>query len=127
MLALALEVQILDDVNFTTVKGKAPGPKHLSGSIYDILAAKPVLFKGHDKWYTTHIIVKGTQVTVYMDGTLVADIDQSSETHKKLFAESKFARNKKIAPKYGKNIIGRIGLQDHKSIVWFKNAKVRKL
>jgi hypothetical protein len=120
-------VQILDDVNFRTVKGEAPGSKHLSGSIYDILAAKPVLFKGHDKWHTTHVIVKGTRVTVYMNGTLVADIDQSSETYKKLFAESKFARSKKIAPKHGKNVMGTIGLQDHKSIVWFKNAKVRKL
>lgn len=125
--AHALEVQILDDVNFRSVKGEAPGPKHLSGSIYDILAAKPTVFKGHDKWHITHVIVKGQKVTVYMDGTLVADLDQSSEAYKKMFAESKFTRNKKTAPKYGKNKMGTIGLQDHKSIVWFKNAKVRKL
>ncbi len=123
----ALEVQMLDDKNFRTVKGDAPGPKHLSGSIYDILAAKTGAFKGYDVWHTTHVIAKDKKVTVYMNGVLVADLDMSSEGYRKMFAESKFAKMKKLAEKYAKGMNGPLGLQDHKSIVWFKNAKIRKL
>ena len=123
----ALEIQMLDDENFRTAKGDKPGPKHLSGSVYDLLAAKPGAFKGHGVWNTTHIIMKSAQVTVYMNGVLVADLDLNSDEYKKMFAESKFARNKKTAPKYAKNKAGTIGLQDHRSQMWFKNAKIREL
>ena len=123
----ALEIQMLDDDNFRTAKGDKPGPKHLSGSVYDLLAAKPGAFKGHSVWNTTHIIVKSKVVIVHLNGVLVAEIDMNSEEYKKMFAESKFAKNKKIAAKYGKNLKGTIGLQDHRSQMWFKNVKIREL
>jgi len=123
----ALEIQMLDDENFRSPKGEKPGPKHLSGSVYDLLAAKPGAFNGHNTWNTTHIIMKSQKVTVYMNGVLVADLDMNSEAYKKMFAESKFARNKKTAPKYAKNAKGMIGLQDHRSQMWFKNVKIREL
>ena len=123
----ALEIQMLDDENFRIAKGEAPGEKHKSGSIYDILAAKPGVFKGHSTWNTTHLIVKSQKVTVYMNGVLVADLDLASDQYKELFSKSKFAKLKKFSAKYGKAIKGPIGLQDHKSEISFKNVKIREL
>ena len=123
----ALEVQILDDPNFKGAKGNSPTDKQKSGSIYDILAAKSGVYKGHDKWQTTHVIAKDKKISVYMNGELVADLDLDSETYKKLFNVSKFAKNPKLAEKYAKGMSGPIGLQDHKSEIWFKNAKIKKL
>ena len=118
---------MLDDENFRTAKGDAPGAKHKSGSIYDLLAAKPGVFKGFGKWNTTHVIAKGKSIKVYMNDVMVADLDLDSDKYKKLFAESKFAKNKKIAPKYAKGLKGPIGLQDHRSQMWFRNVKIREL
>lgn len=123
----ALEVQILDDENFRSAKGDPPTEKQKSGSIYDIQAAKPGVFKGHDTWNTTHVIAKGKKVTVYMNNILVAEIDQASEQYKELYKQSKFSKQKKIDPKFGKAMSGPIALQDHHSEIWFKNAKVKEL
>lgn len=123
----ALEIQMLDDENFRTAKGEKPEARHLSGSVYDLLAPKPGAFKGHSTWNTTHIIMKNTKVTVYMNGVLVSELDLNSEAYKKMFAESKFAKNKQTAARYAKNIKGTVGLQDHKSQMWFKNVKIREL
>ena len=123
----AMEVQILDDKNFRDKKGDSAGPKHLTGSIYDLIAAKPGLFKGHGTWNTTHIIAIDNKVSSFLNGVLVAEIDKNSDEYTKVFLESKFSRNKKRAPLYAKVKKGPIGLQDHHSEVWFKNAKVRPL
>jgi hypothetical protein len=85
------------------------------------------VFKGHSVWNSTHVIAKGKKITVYMNGVLVVEIDQDSAEYQELYAQSKFPKIKKIAPKFGKAMSGPIALQDHHSEIWFKNAKIRSL
>ena len=125
--SLALEVQMIDDFNFKDRKGKGPGNKQKSGSIYDLVAAKPGHFKGHDVWNTHHVIFDGKALTVYMNGELVSETVVGSEGYMDVFTKSKFGRRDPKGEKFAVQKAGPIGLQDHKNIVSFKNAKIRKL
>ncbi|MDB5338536.1 MAG: hypothetical protein JWN70_4155 [Planctomycetaceae bacterium] len=98
------EVQVLDDA--------APQYKDLkdyqfSASVYDIAGAQPHVSKPHGQWNTLEINCQGGNITTTHNGKVVTKV--TPETHPK----SKLRMLK-----------GFLGLQNHSSLVKFRNVRV---
>ena len=86
-----------------------------SGSVYSVQDVKDVPVKDN-QWYTHHVIVKGNNIKVYLDGKLVNDFTEEPGRQ----AGKDFER---------KLNSGTFALQAHdpKSVVLYKNIRVKKL
>ncbi|MDX2029674.1 MAG: DUF1080 domain-containing protein [Blastocatellia bacterium] len=86
-----------------------------TGSLYDVVNVKEQLAKDNE-WYTYHIIVKGKHVTIKVNDKVAVDWEQPADRQ----AGKDFAR---MIDK------GTFALQAHdpKSIVHFKNIRVKRL
>lgn len=86
-----------------------------TGSLYDVVNVKEQLAKDNE-WYTYHIIVKGKHVTIKVNDKVAVDWEQPADRQ----AGKDFAR---MIDK------GTFALQAHdpKSIVYFKNIRVKRL
>ena len=121
-----LEYQILDDKYHPwMLEGKMkPNDYHTLGSLYEIYPASP------DKrpsplglWNESMIVCKGNQVEHWLNGTKILEYDRSSDDFKAKIAASKF----KDIPGYGILPEGHILLQDHGSIIHYRNIKIKEL
>lgn len=117
----APEVQVLDNVDATDNKVAS----HLSGSLYDMIAADPKTVKPAGSWNTMVIRVKDGQVTHTMNGVKVVSYTLWTPEWDAMVAKSKF----KTFPGFTEGIAkeGYIGLQDHGYPIWFRNIKIREL
>ncbi len=98
------EVQVLDDA----------APQHLklkdyqySGSIYDIAGANPRVSRPPGEWNTLEINCRGDRVTTWHNGYQVTDISSSQSPLLAL-----------------RSIKGYLGLQNHNTIVKFRDIRV---
>ncbi len=114
-----LEMQCLDNDRHSD--GKLPS--HRAGAAYDLVVPPDNVAKPVGQWNSARIVAKGPKIELYLNGTLTAKLDQSSEEWRNLLAKSKF----KTFPYFAKSPRGRIVLQDHGDPVWFKNLKIRPL
>jgi hypothetical protein len=89
--------------------------KRKTGSLYAVKDVNPAPAKD-DVWFTEHVIVKGNQVTIKVDGKTVVEYTEPEGTK----AGKQFTR------KLDK---GTFALQAHDpgSIVYFKNIRVKRL
>lgn len=69
------------------------------------------------------IVVKGNQVTHYLNDKITVEYLRGTQVWKALVAYSKYAKY----PGFGELPQGHILLQDHGDEVWFKNVKIRML
>jgi 3-keto-disaccharide hydrolase len=115
------EYQLLDDVGF---KEKVQ-PSQKAGANYAMHApdeASKVL-KPVGEWNTTRIVVNGTHVEHWLNGKKIVEFERWTPEWNALRDAGKW----KDAPDYGKAKSGRIALQDHGSIFWFRNIKIRPI
>ncbi len=86
-----------------------------SGSIYDVKDVKEVFVKDNE-WYTHHVIVKGNNIKVFLNGKLVNEFTEEPGRQPGKDFERKLN-------------LGTIALQSHdpKSVVFYKNIRVKKL
>ncbi len=86
-----------------------------TGSIYDVVNVKEQLVKDNE-WYTYHIVVKGKHVTIKVNDKVAVDWEQPADRQP----------GKDFARMLDK---GTFALQAHdpKSIVYFKNIRVKRL
>jgi len=115
------EYQLLDDVGF---KEKVQ-PAQKAGANYAMHApdeANKVL-KPVGEWNTTRIVVNGTHVEHWLNGKKIVAFERWTPEWNALRDAGKW----KDAPDYGKAKSGRIALQDHGSIFWFRNIKIRPI
>src|SRR5688572_23426343 len=98
-----MEIQLLDD------QGHPPGVKS-TGAIYDAIAPSKVLARPAMEWNYLEAICQGDSVQVSVNRELVIDVDLTE--HEAL----------KDRPREGY-----IGLQNHGSLVLFRNVRVRQL
>ena len=87
-----------------------------TGSLYSFNDVKEVFVKD-DEWYTEHIIVKGDQVTVKINGKTVMEYDESEDKNRPANAgEKKIDR-------------GTFALQAHdpESVIYYRSVKVKIL
>lgn len=114
-----LEMQVLDDARHSD--GNIPS--HRAGAAYDLVVPPVGVAKPAGQWNTARIVAQGPRIEFYLNGTLTAKLDQSSDEWRELLAKSKFA----TFPYFAKGAKGRIVLQDHDDPVWFRNLKIRQL
>lgn len=118
--AIGHEYQTIDDDHYTVM---ALNERQKTGAWYDVLpptarAARPV-----GEWNTSRLIVRGTIVEHWLNGTRVLRYDITSQQAADGIATSKF----KDVPGYADKIRTPILLQDHDTVVWFRNLKIREL
>lgn len=110
------EYQMVDDANYpdlTVLQHTAANyDMHPSGA-----QAKPV-----GEWNTSRIVLRGTHVEHWLNGTKALDYELQSPD----WVERKNRSKWKTATGYGANPSGYIALQDHGSPVWIRQIKIRE-
>lgn len=116
----APEYQLLDDAN-------APdGAKRVTAaaSAYELYAVPAGIVKPFGEWNTTRIIVNGSHVEHWLNGTRVVVYELGSSDWRAKVAQSKFA----AYPHYGLAKEGYIGVQgDHPGSLAVRNVRIREL
>lgn len=118
------EVQLMDDAGFQKTHGPLDARK-LNGSFYEGKAPEADPAKPVGEWNTFTLKCEGTRMNCLINGVQVFDVDVNDwpETGKNPDGTpNKF----KIAIK-DKPRTGRIGLQNHGQVVWFKDIRVKKI
>jgi hypothetical protein len=114
------EYQFIDDVGFPEKleewqKAGANYAMHLPNAQKQL---KPV-----GEWNNTRIVVRGPHVEHWLNGKKILEFERWTPEWQKLRDSGKW----KEAPDYGLAKTGRIVLQDHGSVFWFRNVKIRTI
>lgn len=121
-----LEYQLLDDKNHPwMIEGKMkPNDYHTLGALYEIYPASP------DKrpnplgvWNESRIVSDGNHVEHWLNGQKILEYERGSADFNAKIAASKF----KDVEGYGVLPKGYILLQDHGSIIHYRNLKIKEL
>ena len=113
------EYQLIDDVGFH-IKLE---PERTRASNYSMHAPDPAqkVLKPVGEWNTTRLVVRGSHVEHWLNEKKVLEFERWTPEWNTLRDSGKW----KSAPDYGKAKTGRIVIQDHGSIFWFRNVKVK--
>lgn len=122
--ATAPEMQVLDNEKHPDAKAGKDGNRK-SGSLYDLIPAKPQNFKGAGEWNTAEVIVKDGHVIHKQNGEKVVEYQIGTREWDELVGGSKFPGINPTWANLQKE--GYIGLQDHNDHVWFRNIKIKEL
>lgn len=120
--SIGCEFQILDDERHPDAKLGVKGNRTL-GSLYDLIPAPEDKPFHKDTFNNARIVVKGDEVTHYLNGVKIVEYRRNNQQWHALVAYSKYAQ----WPGFGDNESGNILLQDHGDEVWFKNIKIREI
>ena len=114
------EYQFIDDVGFPQKleDWQMAGANYAMHLPNDQKQLKPV-----GEWNNTRIVVNGKHVEHWLNGKKILEFERWTDEWNKLRDSGKW----KEAPDYGKAKSGRIALQDHGSVFWFRNIKIREL
>jgi len=113
------EMQILD--NDGHPDGKIT--KHRAGDLYDLVKSSSEPVKPVGQWNHIEVVSKHGHYTFFMNGVKINEFQMHDATWNKLVAGSKF----KQWPEFGKASSGKIVLQAHGNLVFFRAVKIRKL
>lgn len=113
------EYQILDDSKHRDGRNT----KTSAASLYALYAAKGKVLKPVGEYNTGRIVLRGSFLEHWVNGTRVVSCDLASDEYKQLVASSKF----RTMPNFGKRPAGHICLQYHGDDVWFRNMRVLDL
>lgn len=100
---LGFETQILDDA------GTEPN-KNSTGSIYDVVTPMVNAMKPAGVWNQYHVIIDWPQCRVWLNGTMVQDVDFSAVPRLKY-----------------RMLSGPLGLSNHGHEVWYRNLWIKEL
>ncbi|MDA0315241.1 MAG: DUF1080 domain-containing protein [Bacteroidetes bacterium] len=87
-----------------------------SGSLYAMQDVREVYVQDGD-WYTYHVVVRGDQISVALNGKVVMEYDESADTKRATITDQK---------KFGR---GTIALQAHdpESVIYYRSVKIKLL
>lgn len=126
------EYQLLDNENHPDAKQGVDGNRK-SGSLYDMIPAKPQNANPVGEWNKAKIVVNKGKVTHYQNDEVVVEYEFWTPEWTALLQASKFSEeNWPLAFALlnnvgGKSKSGVIGFQDHGDDVWLKNITVKVL
>ena len=115
------EYQLIDEVGFP----ERLEPWQMAGANYAMHLpdkTKKVL-KPVGEWNTTRIVVNGNHVEHWLNGQKILEFERWTPEWRALRDAGKW----KEAPDYGMAKTGRIAIQDHGSVFWFRNVKIKPL
>lgn len=107
-----LEIQVLDD---RSEKYEDLRPEQFTGSVYDVVAASQHVTRPAGEWNTMRIVCRGPHIEVALNGVEVVNADLDKYPDKD--AEHPGLKRKR----------GYIGLQNHSSIVQYRNIRLKEL
>lgn len=113
------EMQVLDNNGHPDAKI----PKHRAGDLYDLISSSKETVKPAGEWNHAEIKCLNGKLDLFLNGENVVSTTLWDDAWKKLVAGSKF----KQWPDFGTFKKGRICLQDHGNMVWYKNVMIKKL
>lgn len=113
------EMQVLDNNGHPDAKIN----KHRAGDLYDLIAASPETVKPAGEWNLAEIISDSGKLEFRLNGTTVVSTMLWDENWRAMLAGSKFA----TMPGFGTYKSGKIALQDHGDLVWYRNIMIKKL
>ncbi len=118
-----MEMQVLD--NGTPTRLGHPDGKlysHRAGDLYDLIASKEANHP-QGEWNHVEVISLNGKLDFYMNGQHTLSTTMWNDNWRQMIAVSKF----KDMKNFGTFKQGKISLQDHGDIAWFKNIKIKKL
>lgn len=121
---VGLEYQILDDANHEwMLDGRMkPNDFHTVGALYELYPPSPEkVSRPVGEWNASRIVSRSGHIEHWLNGALILEVDKDSEDFRERVAASKF----KDVEWFGRNETGHILLQDHGSVVHFRNLKIR--
>ncbi len=113
------EMQVLDNACHPDAKII----KHRAGNLYDLIESKTETVKQAGEWNLAKLISNKGHLEIWLNGTKQVETQMFTPEWEALIKGSKF----KDMPDFGKSKKGRIALQDHGDMVWYRNIKIRTL
>jgi hypothetical protein len=113
------EMQVLD--NDGHKDGKIT--KHRAGDLYDLISSSKETVKPVGEWNQVEIKLLNGKLDFFLNGENVVSTTMWDDNWNKMVANSKF----KTMPGFGTFKKGRIDLQDHDCMVWYRNIVIKKL
>jgi HEAT repeat protein len=110
-----MELQILD--NTADVYSKLQ-PYQYHGSVYGVIPAKRDYLNPVGEWNSEEVVVKGTRITVTLNGTVIVDGDIAGPRDNGTMDHNDHPGLK--------NKTGHIGFLGHGSVVKFKNIRIKE-
>lgn len=126
------EYQLLDNENHPDAKMGVDGNRK-SGSLYDMIPAKPQNGFPFEQWNRAKIVVNKGKVTHYQNDEKVVEYSLWTPEWTQMLQASKFSEAKWPLAFHllnnvgGKSKSGVIGFQDHGDKVWMRNITVKVL
>ena len=114
---VGMEIQVLDEESEKYKKGAGLKPTQMTGSVYDVFAAKSGHVKRNGEWNRNEIEAKGRKVKVTLNGVLITDVDLDTVKD-----EAVLKKHPGLARKSG-----HIGSLGHGTRVEFRNIRVKEL
>ncbi len=114
-----LEMQVLDNEGHPDAKIIS----HRAGDLYDLIVSSEETVKPYGEWNSAEIISKDGQLEFILNGTTIVSTTLWTPEWEALIAGSKF----KDMPNFGTFKKGKIALQDHGDVVYFKNVMIKEL
>jgi len=116
--AVGLEFQLYDDFDV-----KIPDKNVSTGALYDLFAPEVNAVLPAGEFNSGRIIVAGTRVEHWINGTRILTYELESPALKEKIARSKFH----ATPDFGNKSAGHVSLQNHGDGIWFRTIKIRSL
>ncbi|HYE56679.1 MAG TPA: DUF1080 domain-containing protein [Chitinophagaceae bacterium] len=113
------EMQVLDNAGHADANIN----KHRAGDLYDLISSSPETVKPAGEWNQVEIISNKGSLEFHLNGSKILSTTMWDDNWKKMIAGSKF----KDMPGFGTYTKGRIGLQDHGDLIYYRNIMIRKL
>ena len=97
--------------------------KHKAGDLYDLIPSSKESAKPVGEWNEVEIISNNGKLDLFINGVNVVSTTMWDDKWNALVAGSKF----KTMAGFGTFKKGKIALQDHGDMVWFRNIKIKEL
>jgi hypothetical protein len=113
------EMQVLDNAGHPDAKIVS----HRAGDLYDLIVSSEETVKPYGEWNKAEIIADNGKLEFVLNGTTIIRTMMWTPEWEALIAASKF----KNMPGFSKYKKGKIALQDHGDLVYYRDIKLKKL